>query len=393
MKYFSADYILPISQTPIKKGVIAVDDDHKITAIGDKDEFSSVDIQHYNGVLMPGMINTHCHLELSHMKGMCPTGTTLIPFITNVVKLRDFEQEVIHAKIKEEDANMWKNGIQAVGDISNKVDTAAQKKVSPISYYTFVEMFDFMQAPATESTIEQYRNVFKDQAYEGGNKRSFVPHAPYSVSEGLFDFINKANPDNATVTIHNQETYDEELLFKDGSGRFPDFFKGFNVSIDDFIPTNKTSIHYALQNMKPKKRNIFVHNTLTNASDIESADAWSEDVYWATCPNANLYIENRIPYYRTFLDKKAKMTIGTDSIMSNWQLSIWEEIKTINKLQSYVPLTAMLSWATINGAEALGYGKTMGSFEVGKVPGIVHIDIDWNGDDTDISNSTSQRVV
>jgi cytosine/adenosine deaminase-related metal-dependent hydrolase len=393
MKYFSADYILPISQAPIKKGVIAVDDDHRITAIGKEDEFSSVDIQAYKGVLMPGMINTHCHLELSHMKGMCPTGTTLIPFITNVVKLRDFEQEIIQAKIEEEDANMWKSGIQAVGDISNKVDTAAQKKVSPISYYTFVEMFDFMQAPATESTIEQYRNVFKDQAYQAGNKRSFVPHAPYSVSEGLFDFINRANPDNATVSIHNQETYDEELLFKDGSGRFPDFFKGFNVSLDHFTPPNKTSIHYALQNMKPKRRNIFVHNTLTNASDIDAADAWSKDVYWATCPNANLYIENRVPYYRTFLDKKAKMTIGTDSIMSNWQLSIWEEIKTINKLQSYVPLIEMLSWATINGAEALGYGKSMGSLEVGKVPGIVHIDVDWNGDDTDISNSTSQRVV
>ena len=70
MKYFSADYILPISQAPIKKGVIAVDDDHKITAIGKQDEFSSVDIQSYKGVLMPGMINTHCHLELSHMKEM-----------------------------------------------------------------------------------------------------------------------------------------------------------------------------------------------------------------------------------------------------------------------------------------------------------------------------------
>ena len=87
------------------------------------------------------------------------------------------------------------------------------------------------------------------------------------------------------------------------------------------------------------------------------------------------------------------MTLGTDSIMSNWQLSIWEEIKTIKRMQSYVPLTELLQWATINGAEALGYHKTMGSLEVGKSPGIVHVDVHWQGEDTDISQSVSKRVV
>jgi cytosine/adenosine deaminase-related metal-dependent hydrolase len=392
MKYFSADYILPISSGPIKDGVVVLDDQGCIDAIGLRSDYKSADIDHYEGILMPGMINTHCHLELSHMKGKCPTGTTLIPFITNVVKMRDFDQDVIQEKIIEEDKNMWDAGIQAVGDISNKLDTAEQKKRSPISYYTFVEMFDFMQSAATEATIEQYRNVYKDQAHESGNKRSFVPHAPYSVSEGLFDFINRANPDNATISIHNQETLDEELLFADGSGRFPDFFKGFNVSLDGFTPLKKTSIHYALQHMTPKKKNIFVHNTLTTKSDIAAAHNWSSDVYWATCPNANLYIENRLPHYQNFLDSNAKMTIGTDSIMSNWQLSIWEEIKTIKKMQSYVPLTDLLTWATINGAEALGYQKSMGTIEVGKKAGLVHVDIEWRGDDTDISSSNAMRV-
>ena len=392
MKYFSADYILPISSGPIKDGVVVLDDQGCIDAIGLRSDYKSADIDHYEGILMPGMINTHCHLELSHMKGKCPTGTTLIPFITNVVKMRDFDQDVIQEKIIEEDKNMWDAGIQAVGDISNKLDTAEQKKRSPISYYTFVEMFDFMQSAATEATIEQYRNVYKDQAHESGNKRSFVPHAPYSVSEGLFDFINRANPDNATISIHNQETLDEELLFADGSGRFPDFFKGFNVSLDGFTPLKKTSIHYALQHMTPKKKNIFVHNTLTTISDIAAAHNWSSDVYWATCPNANLYIENRLPHYQNFLDSNAKMTIGTDSIMSNWQLSIWEEIKTIKKMQSYVPLTDLLTWATINGAEALGYQKSMGTIEVGKKAGLVHVDIEWRGDDTDISSSNAMRV-
>ncbi|HQV66448.1 MAG TPA: amidohydrolase family protein, partial [Saprospiraceae bacterium] len=101
-------------------------------------------------------------------------------------------------------------------------------------------------------------------------------------------------------------------------------------------------------------------------------------IFWATCPNANLYIENKLPDYQIFRDADAKVTIGTDSLTSNWQLSIWEEIKTIRKYQSYIPLEELLTWATINGAEALSYEDRLGSFEVGKTPGILHIsgDID-----------------
>ena len=393
MKYFSADYLIPITSPPIKDGVIVLDDSGKIERIGNRDDFPSVDIQYSKGVLMPGMVNAHCHLELSHMKGLCATGTKLIPFIKSVVQLREVDEEVILAHIKQEDENMWQAGIQAVGDISNKLDTAKQKASSPIRYYTFVEMFDMMQPSMTASTVDNYRAVFAGQASGEGNKKSFVPHAPYSVTPELFDFINKANPQQRTISIHNTETMDENRMFLDGSGGFAEFFKGFGMSLDHFSPTGQGSIHYTLQNMEPKARNLFVHNTLTTAEDIAAAHAWSDKTYWATCPNANLYIENRLPDYKVFLDIGAKMCIGTDSIMSNWQLSIWEEMKTIKKMQSYVPLSDLLTWATINGAEALGYQKSLGSLEVGKAPGLVHVDVEWRGEETEVSGSCSTRVI
>ncbi len=393
MKYYTADYIIPITAEPLKEGVVAVDHEGIIKAIGPKSDFETVDLIYNKGIILPGFINTHCHLELSHMKGACPTGTKLIQFITNVIQLRAYEQEVIIQAIKDEDDRMWQSGIQAVGDVSNKLDTAAQKKASPISYYTFVEMFDMMQPAMTLGTIENYRTVFKDQARGEGNKKSFVPHAPYSVTPELFDFINKANPDKATISIHNTETVDENQMFLDGSGGFKNFFESLGMTLDHFVPTEKRSIDYVLKHMVPKRRNIFVHNTLTTALDIYEAHHWSEDVYWATCPNANMYIENRLPNYKIFLEAKAKMTIGTDSIMSNWQLDIWEEIKTIKKYQSYVPLSNLLEWATINGAEALGYDKRMGSIAVGKASGLVQVDVEWRGEDTDISNSQSTRII
>jgi cytosine/adenosine deaminase-related metal-dependent hydrolase len=71
------------------------------------------------------------------------------------------------------------------------------------------------------------------------------------------------------------------------------------------------------------------------------------------------------------LDTQARVTVGTDSLTSNWQLSILEELKTIARYQSYVPFETMLRWATLNGAEALGFDDTLGSLEPGKTPGVL----------------------
>lgn len=393
MRFISADYVIPISSSIIKDGIVQVDSKGTIINIGTTADFGSVDVEKHSGILLPGFINTHCHLELSHMKGLCKTGTQLIPFISNVVKLRDFPQDEINEKIIEEDSNMFNAGIQAVGDISNKIDTAFQKEISPIHYYTFVEMFDFLQDTLTLGTIENYRNVFKDQSDGGKNKKSFVPHAPYSVSQKLFEFINKANPAKASISIHNQETLDENQLFQNGKSGFDDFYKSFGFNLDDFKPNGKTSIYYALENLNPKRRNIFVHNTLTNTAEIQAAQNWSDNVYWATCPNANLYIENKLPHYKNFIDCNAKMTIGTDSIMSNWQLSVWEEVKTIKKYQSYVPLISLLKWATLNGAEALGYSQSIGSLDIGKSPGLINVDLNWDDNNTDLRHSVPQRII
>jgi len=143
--------------------------------------------------------------------------------------------------------------------------------------------------------------------------------------------------------------------------------------------------------MDPNCRTLFVHNTESTPDDIRAAQAWSDNIYWATCPNANLYIENRLPNYQYFLDTGAKMTIGTDSLTSNWQLSILEEMKTIARFQSYVPFQTLLRWATINGAEALGFDDQLGSIEVGKKPGLLLLNL---GEEEQLVHDTKvQRIV
>lgn len=376
MTYHTASYLYPITSPPIKNGIIALDDDGRITELLDpaSPTFTAPAVapKKHDGILIPGFINTHCHLELSHLVGKSQTGKTLLPFLVDVVTMREMPQEEVDAAIEKWDAYMWANGIQAVGDICNKLDTAPVKRKSPIRYYSFVEMFDFLQPERAQASFDGYKAVYDGQADGNGNARSAVPHAPYTVSDPLYQLINETNDGTETVSIHSEETPAEMELFQTGGGAFHAFFRGFGTNIDHFKATGKGSIHHAISRMNPANRTLFVHNTLTDAEGIQAATEWGQNgVYFATCPNANLYIENRLPRYDVFIGAGAKVTVGTDSLTSNWQLSILEELRTISKYQSYVPFDTLLAWATINGAEALQFDDNLGSLEVGKQPGLL----------------------
>jgi cytosine/adenosine deaminase-related metal-dependent hydrolase len=372
MQKFTADRVYPIASDPIENGVVITDDAGTILAVEPRERHDPASLRVLRGALVPGFVNTHCHLELSHMKGMVDTGTGLIPFITDVVTRRNLPADVIAAAIVRAEQEMLEGGIVAVGDISNTVDTFEVKSAGRLRYYTFVELFDFLQEAGAEKAFADWKAVYDRLEPPPGSARMLTPHAPYSVSPALFRRINDANAGaGGTVSIHNQETPPENELFLHKSGGFIEFYARFGIALDHFEPTGRTSIHYALRHLDPAHRTLFVHNTLTTREEVEMAQAWSPNVFWATCPNANLYIENRLPFYRHFLDAGARVTIGTDSLTSNWQLSVLEEIKTISRYQRYVPLETLLRWATLNGAQALGFDDTLGSLEPGKTPGLL----------------------
>lgn len=392
MKKISAELIFTLNGDPLRDHVIIVDDG-EIKAIEALSKHDDGSVEKFKGVITPGFINTHCHLELSHMKGLVNTGTGLLEFIENVVKFRDFPEEQIQDAIAAADREMYEGGIVAVGDISNKADTAFVKEKSKINYYTFVEMFDFMQNSMTQATIDQYTEVYHAHSDKDGNKKSFVPHAPYTVSEGLYEYIRNENYQYNTVSIHNQETPHEDALFEHKTGDFLKFYEKFGFPLDKFESTGKTSIHQAMKHMNAMVKTLFVHNTMTTIEDINAAQNWNHKCYWSTCANANLYIENRLPDYKAFLDANAKITIGTDSLTSNWQLSIMEEMRTIQKYKSFLDFNTLITWACKNGAEALGYEDQLGTIEVGKRPGLVHISAAIGSEDViDISNADAKRI-
>lgn len=327
------------------------------------------DIRQVEGWLCPGFINAHCHLELSHLKGNIPEHTGLPAFLTTVMEQRQPPRpEILQQAIEEAGQAMQAEGIVAVGDICNTAATLPYKVKSPVYWHSFIECMGFVDATAPQR-LEHSATVYA-QFRAQNQPASLTPHAPYSVSATLFRLI--AGMDNNTpLTIHNQECAAEDELYRQKTGPFLDFYRHFGIQVDRFEATGKSSLQSWLPYLKDAPRLLLVHNTFTTEEDIRFAA--TPGVYWCFCPNANAYIENRLPDIPAFLRNGVKPALGTDSLASNHQLSIWAEIQTIRRNHPDIPLEDVLQWATLNGAEALGLSGTLGSFEKGKRPGIVQV--------------------
>lgn len=349
-------------------------------------------IEVFKGLLTPGFVNAHCHLELSHMKGLIQGKTGLTEFILKVVFDRHFEEDKILAAIENAENEMLQNGIIAVGDICNAALTLPQKRKQKLHYHNFIEASGFPPAIA-ESRFQRSIDIYTIYAAEIA-ANSIVPHAPYSVSKELFAFINSF-PNNNILTIHNQETAAENDLFINMTGDFLDMYEKMNIDISFFEPSGKTSLQTYLPYLKNFKSLILVHNVCTNEADIQFEIQQTinnkQQTYYCLCPNANLYISNTLPNVNLLLKQQCNIVLGTDSLASNQQLSILEEIKTLQVNFPEIALQSFLQWATINGAKALQMENILGSFEKNKKPGVVLIDEINNG--TLSAISTSNRIL
>jgi cytosine/adenosine deaminase-related metal-dependent hydrolase len=366
MRKISADYIYTIVSEPLKNGIITISDDGTILDVG-ATNLSLKDVEHFEGIICPGFINTHCHLELSHFKGRITENSGMTGFIKELLSARPtFSSVEITRGIEAAEAEMIKNGIVAVGDISNDNSTFRQKSKKNLKYHTFLEVFDLNPAKA-EDLFEAALELKKEL---GDLPSSIVPHAPYTVSEKLFRLINaEARKNNSILSIHNQESKGESELFESHSGPMFEAFSKMGVDLLHFPASGKNSLRTTLTKLPPKQKILLVHNTFTSAEDIEWARSQISDLFWCTCPNANLYIENRLPDYDIFIKADAKMTIGTDSLASNRSLSVLDELKVITKNGYQIPMQTLLTWATKNGAEFLGF-EELGTIEKGKKPGL-----------------------
>lgn len=365
--YLSAAWIYPVSSAPLENGVIAVAADGTITAILTAQEAENIkDIRYYDGVLVPGLINTHCHLELSHLSGKIPEHTGLPGFVQQVMQQRAASADEIADAMLRADEEMYHNGIVAVGDISNQPVSREVKLQSKLYYHTFVEAMGFNP----ERSAEIIEKALATKEAFAPLKATVVPHAPYSVSAALFNEINNVSGTaEESISIHNQETADENAFFEQKTGHFLKLYEFLGLDISFFEAKGKSSLQTYLPLLSALPKTLLVHNTFTNKADLEFAALTHSRLFWCLCPNANLYIENRLPDVSLLKDAGLNITLGTDSLASNHQLSILSEMQVLQE-NTGVSFEELLRWATLNGAAFLGIDGTYGSFEPGKRPGV-----------------------
>lgn len=330
------------------------------------------DVQYFKGILSPGFINCHCHLELSHMKGLIPTGTGLTNFVITVVQHRHLPEPEILEAAERAETEMIESGIVGVGDICNNLLTIPQKSKGRIHYHNFIEASGYhptIAEPRFRKSLEIY-NEYNDIP---GSKSSIAPHAPYSVTRELMELIT-SYPGNHLLTIHNQESEEENKWFRNKEGGFRELYAKMNIDTRFFEPSGKSSLQTWLPWIPGDKQLILVHNVHSSEADIIFAKDSGKRVHWCLCPNANEYISVQSPPVDLLIKHQQEIVLGTDSLASNHQLSILEEINTIRRQWPEIQPETLLRWATSNGAKALQMDRALGSFTPGKTPGILLID-------------------
>lgn len=368
MLYLSADSIFDGYQFRPSNEVLAIQEDGAI--LGFFEQTHSMSIQHHPGIIVPGFINAHCHLELSYLKNSIQEGSMLVNFLIGINEQyrKPYSSKLIEKAILEADSEMYRNGIVAVGDISNTLHSLLCKKSSSIYYHTFVECMGLVETNSEQRfhTSLDILKKFKDI----GNA-SLVLHAPYSVSNRLVELV-KNQSTNTIQSIHMQECEAENELYEKGTGEFHRLFEYILGSSYPWHRIGISSLEYFLNNSKGK-HTILVHNTAVKLKDIEYAISSKKSISYCLCPKANLYIENKLPPVNELLQSNIPIIIGTDSLAANTSLNLLEEVNVLQKAFPKIPLAYWLQSITIHGAKALAIDTTFGSFEEGKKPGILLI--------------------
>ncbi len=369
MKRLAAQYVITNAGPLLKRAVVTTEDDGTIVSIeetaGDLKEKHSTEF--YNGIIIPGFVNCHCHLELSHLKGKISEGKGLGGFIEKIRNTRDNDKEnIVHSMIVA-DNKMYREGIVLCADICNTSVSFSIKQESKIRYINLLEVFGLDREKAGRR-MDEITEV-AEKAEKMDLMFSLVPHSVYSLSLTLFRLLKNKSLTNRITSIHFMESVGEVTFLECHSGPL---ISSYILSglVTSKLETVKSHSDAVLHEITKSGNLILVHNTFADRNIVKKLKK-RKNLFWCLCPNSNTYIESELPPVNMLIEEGCEIVIGSDSLASNKDLSILEELKTLQFNFPGIPIEDLIFWATSNGARALGEEDRFGKIEPGKNPGLL----------------------
>ena len=372
MKRFTAEYVYTLTGEPLRHAFVEVEEDGTVIRTGLCPEDEKVG----PGILCPGFVNTHCHVELSYMKGMFRKGTGMAGFIDQINALRDTSSmEDKLTALKEAMDGMWNQGVQAMADISNCSDSFAVKAAHPMYTRTFLEVFGAVPEEC-EDVMKGVREL-QEKAHAFGLDAAPTPHSCYTMSPELVSASSAAGLEDGFLSFHSEESAEEEQMMMSGSGPM------WDNRVANGIPTppvtGTSSLEYFLMRLRaaglrePVQGHVLlVHECCLTPEGAAAARKALAQPYLAVCPLSNRFIHNMLPPIPVMRASGIPICVGTDSLSSNDELNMAAELACLQEAFD-VPVQELLTWACLNGARFLGKEDVMGTLEAGKKPGVVRL--------------------
>ena len=376
MKRIAAKYVYPLTSTePLVNGFVEVEEDGTVVRTGVCEDPAKEPV-FLDGALVPGFVNAHCHVELSYMKGLFRKGTGMAGFIDQINELRDtksLEQKV--SDLMQAMDSLWEQGVVAMADISNCDDSFAVKARHPMYTRTFLEVFG--TEPEDCGAVMEGVRKLKAVADGFGIDAAPTPHACYTMSPELVTAVSAEGLKSGFLSFHSEETEEEEEMLKSGSGKMWENRVKAGMSVPPV--TGKSSLLYFIDRLlqghpAPFDEHILlVHECCMDQEGIDAVKAVMNHPFVAVCPLSNLFIHNALPPIDLMRRNGLKVCVGTDSLSSNDDLRIVDELFCLQRNFPEVPLGELFTWASRNGAEFLSKPE-FGTLEAGKKPGLVLVD-------------------
>jgi cytosine/adenosine deaminase-related metal-dependent hydrolase len=382
MRIVSARVVVPVDRPPIAEGAVAVDGDGTIRRVGPRAalraEFSGVEEERAEGALLPGLVNAHCHLELSALADTVPGGGGFIAWAQRFLKqVGETPRETRRTAAKTAAAAAARLGTAAIGDVGNTLDAAPAIGEAGMDGVLFHELLGSREAKTGDALADAARER-AEAAPTWPSALGYVraPHAPFSVGPDLMRRIfAAAAAERRATSIHLAEDEEEIRLLRDGSGAWPAMLAAMGLEPPARAP-GKSPVDYlaSLGAFTPgAPPPLLVH--MVHANDDDRRIARQAGATVALCPRSNLHIGGRLPDVPAFLEAGVRLALGTDSLASTPDLSLWGEMATLAEHFPDVPPARWIEAATRGGADALGL-PGHGTLSPGKRPGLLDVLLD-----------------